>query len=262
MPGVVLVKLGGSLLTDKRKVDAFRSALARRLLRELDGITDLVLVHGAGGFGHPHVKAGNLGTGPFTAKRQAAAKRTTEALAELEALVAAAAPADMPLAQIPLSNARRANGRLTGFPLRHVKAALAAGEIPVLHGSLILDDGAGVSVLGGDEIMARLAKALKPTRVVFATDVDGVFDRDPREKGARLFLQLGPAADAAREGTSRAVVSRSGKGHDVTGRMQGKLAHARRAARVAPTLVVNGRVAGRVAAAARGRRVRGTRILS
>lgn len=250
--GIVLVKLGGSLLTNKAKADTFRATVAKRLMRELDGIPNLVLVHGAGSFGHTHVKASGLGDGPLNAQRRAGATRTMRALADLERRFAAAAPAEMPLACVPLDGARRRAGRLSGFPGRHVKAAIAAGEIPVLHGSLVADDATGWSVLGGDDIMLLLAKALRPARVVFATDVDGVYDGDPSEAGARLLAAVGAGSRAGS----------AGRGTDVTGRMAGKLRSARRIARLAPTSIVNGAVPGRLAAAARGRTVRGTRILS
>ncbi len=252
---IVLVKLGGSLLTDKPKVDAFRATATTRLLRELSGVPNLVLVHGAGSFGHPHVKAAGIGEGPLDAKRKAGVKRTMRALQELATCVAASAPPAMPLAYIPLDAVRRSGSRIVGFPMKHVRAALKAGEIPVLHGTLIGDDAVGASVFGGDDIMLLVARAVRPTRVVFATDVDGVYDRDPAERGAKLLASIG-ASGKPGPATAR------GRGRDVTGRMEGKLRQARSIARMAPTVIVNGRVAGRVARAARGRRVKGTRVLS
>ena len=58
---LTVIKLGGSLLTDKSKPYAAREALMKNIAQEIktcldEGlIEDLVLVHGVGSFGHPPV---------------------------------------------------------------------------------------------------------------------------------------------------------------------------------------------------------------
>lgn len=251
MEGVVLVKLGGSLLTDKSGHERLRARLIQRLMGELTGIPNLVLVHGAGSFAHPHVKKSGIGLGPMTPRRRAGVEDVRRALHDLEShVIAAARHAGLRAIPVSVAECRRVSGRLTGFPYAAVRQALASGLVPVLHGDLVVDQELGYSVLGGDEIMWRLASKVRPDRVVFATDVDGVFDADPKAPGARLVTRV----------PRRTGASARGRGSDVTGRMAGKLDHARRAARFGPVLIVNGRVPGRVGAALRGRRVTGSHI--
>ena len=62
MPDLTLIKLGGSLITDKRTEKAFRpgrvEAIARALRSALDQRPDLDLIigHGSGSFGHMAAK--------------------------------------------------------------------------------------------------------------------------------------------------------------------------------------------------------------
>src|SRR5512136_132348 len=50
---MLLVKLGGSVLTDKARLRTPRKAAIARLTKELAGLgDDLIVVHGAGSFGH------------------------------------------------------------------------------------------------------------------------------------------------------------------------------------------------------------------
>ena len=47
-----------------------------------------------------------------------------------------------------------------------------AGLLPVLHGDAVLtEDDAAAAILGGDELVVRLHGALRPSIVVFLTDV-------------------------------------------------------------------------------------------
>ncbi len=50
---MILVKLGGSVITDKARLRRFKKAACTRLCGELKSAEkDLVLIHGAGSFGH------------------------------------------------------------------------------------------------------------------------------------------------------------------------------------------------------------------
>ncbi len=53
--GPVVVKLGGSVITRKREVERVRPKILRRLAEEIGALVDppMVLLHGAGSFGHP-----------------------------------------------------------------------------------------------------------------------------------------------------------------------------------------------------------------
>lgn len=249
-----LVKLGGSLLTDKAGAAAFRRGNARRALGEVaKAEIPVVLLHGAGSFGHPAVARTGLGRSPLDSARRDAVGEVLAALAELEAHVLEAShAAGLRPVPVPLHMAvRQEEGQLSGLPAADVSELLDDGFTPVLHGTIVRDDALGWTVLGADRILAELAGELAPRVAIFATDVDGVYDTDPAIDGAELVARIRPDTK---------VVHGLGRGDDVTGRMAGKLDCAFAAARYAPTLIVNGLVRGRLLDALRGKAVVGTRV--
>jgi len=253
----VLVKLGGSILTDKEKEATFRRGVASRLMTEIaKAKVPTVLLHGAGSFGHPMVARSGIGSGAMDSVRAQAVSETLASLADLEGRVlAAATAAGLRPVPVPLHLGVRydAGDTLSELPVTEIQELLADGWTPVLHGTLVRQPRFGWKVLGADRLMAELAGGLAPRLAVFASDVDGVLSADPKQDpGAQLVPELsGADPQPARSG---------GRGWDVTGRMEGKLAHAFTVARSCPTLMLNGLERGRLLEALRGKTVIGTRI--
>lgn len=252
VPRPVLLKLGGSLLTDKAAECTFRRNVARRLVSEVaKAKVSTVLLHGAGSFGHPQVARHRIG------EAKAKAVGVSEVLAAVGSLHAemvelAAVSALNPLS-FPLHGvARRDGDDLVDLPVAAIKQALDEGHTPVISGTLVRDRNLGWSVLSADEILANLAAELTPRLAVFATDVDGVFDRDPKDDAtARLFERIKPG---------QGIEAGTGGDGDVTGRMQGKLERAYAVAQHAPTVILNGSVRNRLLDALKGKPVPGTRV--
>ena len=55
--------------------------------------------------------------------------------------------------------------------------------MPVLYGDVVLDveDKIKMAVLSGDQIVKYLAENLKPKKVVLGSDVDGIYNKDPKK---------------------------------------------------------------------------------
>lgn len=251
------MKLGGSVLTDKAAYRTPRLEHVARLAQELATHREpLVVVHGAGSYGHVLAKEHRLAQGrDGDARRDAAFAQVHEDVRMLQVLVLEALhDAGVPaLAHSTFDLARLDGGKLLSFAAGGVADTLAAGFVPVLAGDGVLDASRGWGILSGDVVMAELARALKPTRAVFVTDVDGIYDRDPHAPSAKLLDRIAPQ-DHVGAGAAR--------GHDVTGGMAGKLARARDVAKSGcDVLVVNGTVSGRLADALAGRPVVGTTVL-
>lgn len=250
-----LVKLGGSLVTDKASADpSFKRGVARRALAEVaKAEIPVVLLHGAGSFAHPIVARTGLGSGPLDTARRLAVSEVLASLATLSAhMVETAHAAGLRPVAVPLHLAvRQEAGQLEGLPVGEVGDLLDDGFTPVLHGTVVRDPATGWGILSADRILAELAAELTPRVALFATDVDGAFDRDPAQPGARLLERVRP---------DTLLGHGSGRGADVTGRMAGKLEWAFAAAHHCPTLVVNGTARGRILDALRGKAVPGSRI--
>ena len=176
----VVLKLGGSVITDKdatEAVDTDRLAALAATVAAYDG--PLVLVHGAGSFGHYHADAHGVsrtaGSRDAGAVRDITGSMRTLNDAVVDALADAGAPA-VPVHPFSLAS-RKTNGELS-LPEASVAAMLAEGFLPVLHGDVVTHAGKGVTILSGDEIVVRLAEALDADRVGLCSAVPGVLDED------------------------------------------------------------------------------------
>ncbi len=184
---VVIVKLGGSVVTRKREVERLRPKVLARLAREIAEVRDrrVVLLHGAGSFGHPGAKRFGLslppGKGTSGAERiRGAAIVSAEVrrlhLAVLRELVrAGASPASVPMA----THARNRAGELVHLDPSAMKSALEGGFLPVSFGDVVPDEAWGSSILSADTIAVALVAPLRAERVVFVSDVEGVLEGPP-----------------------------------------------------------------------------------
>ena len=255
---MLLVKLGGSVLTDKARLRTPRKAAITRLAKELPGLgDDLIVVHGAGSFGHILARkyALNGPASPSKAKGAAIVQRDVRTLDGLvvDALVKAGlAPIVLP----PSAILGVDNDRVVSFDSAPFKDYVQQGFTPVTFGDVVRDRTRGVAVCSGDVLMLELAKAFRPRSVVFATDVDGLFTADPRRvRDARLLLSVSRA-------DLPLIDFGPAKGADVTGGIEGKVRRMLEIARHADeTIIVNGNVKNRVRDALRGRIVIGTRVV-
>jgi isopentenyl phosphate kinase len=98
-----------------------------------------------------------------------------------------------------------------------VRRTLEAGLVPVLHGDACLYGASGVGILSGDVLMEVLGVQPWISKAVFITDVDGVFDQDPRQNPeATLLRNIGVNATTG-EIVAEVAASGSSHEHDVTG---------------------------------------------
>ena len=107
---------------------------------------------------------------------------------------------------------------MSGETISAVRQALRKNVVPVLFGQMAFDGEKGAMPFSGDRKIALLATILKPKKIVFGTDVDGIFDEDPKKsKKAKLLerLQLKKLYGIVKKvGESR---------NDVSGGMKGKV---------------------------------------
>ncbi len=258
-----LVKLGGSILTDKSRERVFRRAVAKRLLAEVakSGVPAVVL-HGAGGYGHPPAARHRLGRQRVGAEARAGVSETLAGVQLLMAEVTAVAVgAGLRPIPVPVHLHCTSEGdALLGLPVQRIVTLLEEGYTPILAGTLVRDADLGWRVVSADELLEVLASEMDPRLAVYATDVDGVFSADPSlDPDARLLARVGPDELARMEGSAEATVA-GGSRADVTERMLGKVRRAMAVADVCPTLIINGTVRGRLLDALKGKSVKGTRV--
>jgi isopentenyl phosphate kinase len=216
-----VVKLGGSVITRKREVERVRPKTLARLAAEIASVrdADVIVLHGAGSFGHPGAKRFGLAAAPAegaTAAHRARGAAIVAAevrrlhLLVLRALVeAGGAPASVPMA----THATNREGRLAGLDVGPFRTALANGRSPVSFGDVVPDEAWGSSILSADTIALELTRSMRPDRVVFVSDVPGIYEGPPVGR-RRVVAELTP------EVVER--LRRTGSGPDVTGGIRGK----------------------------------------
>src|SRR5208283_754257 len=118
-----------------------------------------------------------------------------------------------PLTVSPFAVAEGRAGKLCRLHTAAIRRLLRNGQIPLLHGDIILDSRQGFGIASTEELLAHLAKEIRFDRIVMLTDVDGVYDAD----GVTIPL-LTP------QNIGRYLGSLSGsRGPDVTGGMSDKV---------------------------------------
>lgn len=168
---MITVKLGGSVITDKRRECCFRRATAERLAHELASTEErCIIVHGAGSFGHPQAERYRL--------QQDGGSDVQEGIA-----VTHAAVRDLNLRLLrAMYQAGIAATSLPPFPAldegfaSKARRILNAGLTPVTFGDVLIHP--EVSIVSGDLLMQRLCMALDARLAIFVTNVDGIY-RDP-----------------------------------------------------------------------------------
>jgi len=260
----VLLKLGGSLITDKTRPGVARHAAIRRLAREIAAaarnprVPRLLVGHGSGSYGHAAAADGGLTPGADATHRLDAIARTQRRAADLHRIVVAALSdaGARPFSFAPSSFLCAANGRVTGVFAEPLFEALERGLLPVVYGDVVLDRKRGAVIVSTEELFLVLAKEaarrkIRIARAVWLGETDGVRDGD----GHTIARLLATAALRA----ARHVAGASGV--DVTGGMALRLRAAGMLAKAGvASAIVDGRKPRAIAAAIAGRGTGGTRV--
>jgi len=186
MENLIILKLGGSVITEK---DLSEPKINRenlnRLSKEIakayfEQSMNLIIVHGAGSFGHPIVKRTGIHEG-ITRPDQVFSFAQTQLLQnKLNSEVCEILQYHkLPVIPIqPSASAIMENKRLISISDEVIKSMTELTLIPVLFGVPAFDKGQKCSILSGDQIIVHLAKIMKPQKIIFTTNVDGILGKD------------------------------------------------------------------------------------
>ena len=185
----ILLKLGGSLITDKNQPRTLRKETLARLAGEIATAVQqrpsikLVIGHGAGSFAH--ISAKQHGT-----RRGVRGKEQWQGFAEVwwdaavlnRLVVNALREAGLPAIALPPSAAVVAKDRqVERWDLGPLQAALEADLIPVIHGDVIFDTFRGGTILSTEDLFSHLAVQLHPGRMLLAGIEPGVWQDFPNK---------------------------------------------------------------------------------
>jgi len=246
---LALIKLGGSVVTFKdRPLAANTGAIdgISRVLAQLD--LPAIIVHGGGSFGHYWSVKYDMHTRQDSYDAHGVSVVHESMIALNQIIVNSMIRAGLNPYGVPPS-VFTAGHKPLAAKIKQVYEMARSKVMPVTFGDVVHIQGAKYSILSGDALMTTLAKALRPSRVVFATNVDGIY----KDMASRELLR------EVRVAGSQSIEFSKGTGADVTGGMQRKVTEAFKIASYGmDVLMVNGLVPERIAEAIEGRLQVGT----
>lgn len=194
---LLILKFGGSIITIDAKFETYNENVVKKLTDSLNKIIDLyniIIVHGAGSFGHYHAKEYNIKQGFKDPNQLIGVVKTHESMLKLNNLFLNSlkkSTSIYPISFSPISFTNTANGEIKRFEISNIKSALKLGITPILFGDVVFDEKIDFTILSGDKIVPYLAKHLKPKKIVMLTDVEGVYDDNPsKNKNAKLLSEI------------------------------------------------------------------------
>jgi isopentenyl phosphate kinase len=241
---LALVKLGGSVVTFKDKpltanIDAIDGI--SRALTQLG--VPVIIVHGGGSFGHywsvkydMHTKSAN-----YDARGISVVHESMIALNQI--VVNSMLDVGLnPYGMQPL--VFTAGLKPIVVKIKQIYTMANSKVMPVTFGDMVHTQGAKYSILSGDALMTILANVLQPLRIIFATNVDGIYkDMASRELVSEIQVA----------GNRRSIEFFKASGTDVTGGMQRKVTEAFKiASHGMDVMMINGLIPERIIEAVEG----------
>ena len=223
---MLLIKLGGSVISNKRRYRRFRSDTVKKIVSVLPK-KDLIIIHGGGSFGHILAHDYRITDGFEEWKKMGFAKIGLDMMDLNMKILRILIKENIPAVSLPPHSYLILEESLN-FDI--FKNLLDYGFVPVSYGDVAFDKNKGINICSGDYLMYRLSKEFKPEKVIFLTDVDGIYDKDPDEEGAKLIKKLGKNHNPETKI----------KVKDVTGGMDYKIEIVKKIANYSKVYIING----------------------
>lgn len=252
---MIIIKLGGSIITDKSQYRTFNKDCVSRLCAEIARSgKETIVVHGAGSFGHVMAKKHRLQDGFADKDQIPAVARVQHDVRDLSAMVVnELIESGIPAVSVPPGSCFvMENGRIVDADTEAIEALAHMGIMPVTFGDVVMDRKKGFGICSGDQLMEVLCDVFRPEKVVFVSDIDGLFDRDPkRNPDAKLIAEVDRARLESVDGSINV--------DDVTGGVRAKMeAMLRMSTKDRECVLVNGTVPGRLYSLLNGESVTST----
>jgi len=251
-----LIKLGGSVITDKAKKYTFKKQIMDRLSLEIKKSNkEIILVHGAGSFGHILAKQHSLNQGLKNKSQIQGFSDTHVMVQQLNSHVLKslhekdiAAVSLPPHAILTLDDHKPLKMNYEIF-----NEYLTNGFTPVTFGDVVLDNALSFSICSGDLLIQLLAEYFKPEKVIFVLDEDGIYTSNPKiDKNAKFI-------DKATTDELENLTTSANDHADVTKGMKGKIETIKNISQLGiSTILLNGNINNRLYDTLIGRKSKNT----
>ncbi|MEE9563427.1 MAG: isopentenyl phosphate kinase [Nitrosopumilaceae archaeon] len=178
---MILIKLGGSVITNKKKPLSPRKKSIDKIVRALKKIDEpIIVVHGGGSYGHywsvkykMHTKPANYNTHGVSVIKNSMVelnKIILDSFLKNKLNPYCLPPTDFIFGNKPIIK-----------KVKEIEKIAKSNLVPVTFGDALWYGKKKSYILSGDRIMSTLAKILKPRLCVFVLNVDGLYS-DPKTK--------------------------------------------------------------------------------
>ena len=231
----LIVKFGGSAITDKTTFEMVKSDALQKASYVIKQCVEhklkCIVVHGAGSFGHHQARQYKVNAG-WAGLEHSDQEHVREGFVKTRLSV-------LQLNHLVTDELIKAGVHAIGVPACgiwnsdipefsstemaiHAMECINNGFVPVFHGDCIFTPDKGCRILSGDVIIRSLCEELQVNRVVFFSDVTGVYNKPPNtcDKDPPILIRH---ICAKHDGTIDIPVSTSVIKQDVTGGIQLKI---------------------------------------
>ena len=189
---VIIIKLGGSVLTDKNTPNSLRNNVINGLISQIydnyhtSNQPKLIIIHGAGSFGHPIANSFSIqnGLNQNIPNQTLGLTKTHQSVKKLNTkIVDSFLNRDIPVLSLATSSVffqEESALKFTG--IKQIESLLELGIIPILYGDILLHDSKNFSIISGDRVIFEICKLFtssidtnhKVNKIIFCFDQDGI----------------------------------------------------------------------------------------
>ncbi|MEK6972959.1 MAG: isopentenyl phosphate kinase [archaeon] len=239
---LIVLKIGGSICTDKQNNNLkVRENILRQVAKEIKKAKsekefNLIVVHGAGPFGHKLVEEYGIKDGLSGKKHIRGFVETHASMERLNKKIMEIFLKEG-LNVLPMQTSalvmQRNHGKPIFFYTNSIKQlmSLDTSIVPLLYGDMVFDYEKKATVISGDTVASFLAKLFGANRLIYGTNVDGIIDYSSKPK------VIAKITDKNLESVFRHI--KAAKTSDVTGSMKGKILQIKENAKGIKTFVYN-----------------------
>ena len=242
---MILIKLGGSIITNKEKPLSARRKTIGNILNQIKRIREpMILVHGGGSYGHYWSVKYDMHTKPAKYDMRGVSI-VKNSMIDLNKIILNSAVKNRINAYcLPPTDFMNGNKPIKNKILT-INEIAKSGLTPVTYGDALWFGKKKSYILSGDVIMSMIGKILKPRLSIFVLDVDGVYSNTKSKKLIRDFKKEKP------------IISKNKI--DVTGGMTRKITEATNMSKSGlKVFFVNGNKPKRILDAVSGKKFEGT----
>ena len=242
---MILIKLGGSIITNKEKPLSARRKTIDNILNQINRIREpKILVHGGGSYGHYWSVKYDMHTKPAKYDMRGVSI-VKNSMIDLNKIILDSAVKNRINAYcLPPTDFMNGNKPIKNKILT-INEIAKSGLTPITYGDALWFGKKKSYILSGDVIMTMIGKILKPRLSIFVLDVDGVYSNTKSKKLIRDFKKEKP------------IISKNKI--DVTGGMTRKITEATNMSKSGlKVFFVNGNKPKRILDAVSGKKFEGT----